>query len=58
MPGSRRSVTMTSKANSASRAERGFARLGLLDRKAPVGQLLGDGLPEGALVLDEEQMFR
>ena len=58
MPGRRRSVTMMSKAKSASRAERGLAGIGLLDLIAAVGQLLGDGLPQGRLVFDEQQMFR
>ena len=38
--------------------ERRFARLGLLDRKPAVAELFGDGLAEGRLVFDQEQMFR
>ena len=33
-----------------------FAGVGLLDVEAAVGQLLGDGLAQGGLVFDEEQM--
>ena len=38
--------------------EGGLARICLLDLEAAIGELLGDGLPEGGLVFDEEQMFR
>ena len=57
MPGSRRSVMMMSKAKSASCAMRRFARFGLFDLIAAVGQLLGDGLAQRRLVFDEQQMF-
>ena len=49
---------MTSNANSASRPTRFLAGIGLLDLIPAVGELLGDGLPQGRLVLDEQQMFR
>ena len=38
--------------------ERRLARVGLFDLVAAVGQLLGDGLPQRRLVLDEQQMFQ
>ena len=40
------------------RAERRFARVGLLDLNPRSVELLGDGLAQRGLVFDEEQMFR
>ena len=58
MPGSRRSVTMMSKANSASRASAASPDSACSTTIAAIGQLLGDRLAQRGLVFDEQQMFR
>jgi hypothetical protein len=58
IPGSRRSVTMMSKAKSASRARAASPDSASLDLIAAVAELLRNGPAERCFVLDEQEMFQ
>ena len=58
MPGSRRSVMMMSKANSASCASAASPESACFDLIAAIAELLGDRLTQRPLVFDEQQMFQ